>query len=120
MLTLIWSTEAPSESAREVKRPSMVKAPDDGGHLSTGASPLLNNYGRRGGLRETEQTGVTIGRAQRLHKSFLQHFPTLALVFSFDETMHIYMWVVTGHWAVFGAYRRTMRTICTTGTGREG
>src|SRR5258707_200114 len=39
-LTLIWSTEAPSAPARDVKKPSMGKAPDDGGHSSGGAPPL--------------------------------------------------------------------------------
>ena len=31
-LTLIWSTEVSSESAREVKRPSMAKTSGEGGH----------------------------------------------------------------------------------------
>ena len=56
-LTLIWSTEAPSASAREVKKPSMEKTPDDGGHSSGGAPPLGGDCERGLGKRCSEAHG---------------------------------------------------------------
>ena len=64
---MIWSTEAPSEAAREVKRPSMAKTPDDGGHSFIGVPPLgsdwersLGDWGNRAGHMSA---GSSLGRS---------------------------------------------------------